>query len=150
MNIYFTQDKPPVTAEKLREIEQKIGCDLPGQYKEFLFRQNGGRPKPCRFRIQWNNQEWAGGWKEDEVHFFLSVHDGNLSNFLDYYDTFKGRIPNDTVPVAYDPGGNLVLLGVGTANHGRVFFWKQSEKADYRNVGFVADSFNEFIGSLFE
>jgi SMI1 / KNR4 family (SUKH-1)/Bacterial self-protective colicin-like immunity len=162
MPTHFTESKSPATPEMLHEIGQKIGCVLPEQYKAFLLAHNGGRPKPSYFKIQWNNQEWAERWDRDFIHFFLSVSSGKSGkhfDFLDYYETFKGRIPEDTIAIAYDEGRSLVLLGTGKGNHGKAFFWLGSEEPDeddeentasYCNVGFVADSFNEFMESLCE
>ena len=89
---------------------------------------------------------------------FLAINDERSSDFVSDYQTYKGRVPSDTVPIGYDPGGNLLLLGIGSRNYGQVFFWMQSyEKdgsepgeADYRNVGFVANSFDEFLDSLYD
>lgn len=155
MTIHLTESEPSATVDQLNEIERKVGCVLPQQYKEFLLAHNGGRPKPSCFKIQWNGQEWAEGWDADMIDFFLSVP----ADFLDYYDTHKGRVPDDTIPIAYDPGSNLILLGIGENNHGKVFFWMRSEEPDeddeenrgsYHNVGFVANSLNAFLESLFE
>ena len=149
----MTEVQPDATLEQLQKLEQVISRTLPDQYKAFLLRTNGGRPVPAYFRTQWHGQEWAKGWEVDQVDFFLSVNDSGSSDFLGDYETYKGRIPNDTVSIAYDPGGNLVLLGVGERNYGKVFVWMQgyeTEEADYSNVGLVANSFNEFLDSLYD
>ena len=113
-------------------------------------------PDPSWFRIQWSGQDWAEGWETGTVEYFLSIYDDPDANFLEYSDTFEDRIPKDTIAIAFDPGGNLILLGTDETNNGKVFFWMHSyetdedEETDYSNVGFIANSFNEFIDSLFE
>lgn len=147
---------PRLSEEDLRRLESKIECRLPQQYMNFLLQHNGGLPEPSWFKIQWRGQEWAEGWEADTVEYFLSIYDEPDANFLNYFETFEGRIPRDTIAIAFDPGGNLILLGTGDKNRGNVFFWMHSyetyedEEPDYSNVGFVANSLDEFISSLFD
>jgi len=155
MGLQISDAKRTPTADDLRNAERMIGRPLPEEYKRFLMEHNGGRPEPAEFKITWRGQDWADDWQTGMVHYFLALHDGELSNFFKYFRTYQGRIPEDTVPIAYDPGGNLVLLGVGDTNMGRVFFWVQDFEveegkiADYGNVGLVANRFNEFLDGLF-
>ncbi len=71
---------------------------------------------------------------------------------------YKKRIPSDTLPVASDDEGNLILLGIEGKNLGKVFFWSHNEEAGtplgkgrkpgYENVTLVAGSFDEFLAGL--
>ncbi len=68
-------------------------------------------------------------------------------------DTYRDRIPKDTLPIARDWGGNLFLLGLHGKNTGKVFRWMHEEEADgekatYDNVKLVADDFDQFVASL--
>ena len=143
---------------QLREAEQVIGVELPESYRTFLLTTKVGQPEADTFQVQWDGQEWAEGNEENVVAWFLAIYDGEHEDFLDYFDTFVGRIPEDTVPIARDPGGNLILIGTSKSNKGKVFFWQREfevdpsdgDSADYSNVGFVASSFDEFINSLKE
>ncbi len=154
--ISLSEIEPPVTSQQIQKVEQSIEHELPIQYKAFLLKNNGGRPKPAYFNIRWSDEQPVKGWNRDFIHFFLSINDSGSSDFLEYYETFKGRIPNDTVSIAYDQGGNQILLGIGSQNYGKVFLWMHSyeadeeEDVDYSNVGFVANSFDEFTDSLYE
>lgn len=156
MKFTSTYQDQPTTLEQIREAEKTIGVELPEEYKQYLLSHKGGHPDPDGFRVQWNGQDWAEGNEINSVAWMLAPYDGEDENFLDYYETHKGRIPDDTVPIARDPGSNLILLGTSGPNKGKVFFWQrdyeaepgQGEVADYSNVGFVANSFNEFINSL--
>ena len=42
----------PLSAEDVQAIEAQIGVRLPDDYKAFLLRHNGGRPRPNAFPIQ--------------------------------------------------------------------------------------------------
>lgn len=154
MTVTFHDTKRVATDEDLLRAEQEIGRRLPAEYKQHLRKFNGGQPEPAGFDIVWNGQDWTEGWETNSVHYFLAIYDGETSNFLDYYRDFSDRIPADTVPIAYDEGGNLILLGVEGKNEGKVFFWLQEYESDdepnYSNVGFVARNFEKFLNSLHE
>jgi hypothetical protein len=148
-------DSHPVVGEStIRGVEKVIGTTFPEAYRRFALRYNGGRPEPCEFDIAWEDQDWADGWSSDTVDWFVSYHPGGVTDFLDYYKTFKGRIPADMVPIAHDPGGNLILLAVDGPDRGKVFFWFRAEEVeegdepDRRNVGFVASDFDQFLRGL--
>lgn len=158
MKLKSTYQENLTTANQIQDAEKIIGVELPGEYKQYLLSHKGGHPDPDVFQVRWSGQDWAEGNEINSVAWFFSIYDGKNENFLDYYETHKGRIPNDTIAIARDPGSNLILLGILGHNKGKVFFWQREyevdpgsgKEADYSNVGFVADSFSEFINSLFE
>ncbi|HEY0004207.1 MAG TPA: SMI1/KNR4 family protein [Pyrinomonadaceae bacterium] len=157
MKFTSTYQEQPTTPEQIREAERRMGVELPEEYKQYLLSHQGGHPDPDVFRVKWSGQDWAKGSELNSVAWFLAPHDGKEENLLDYYETHRDRIPKDTIPIARDPGSNLVLLGISGPNRGKVFFWRReyeaapwgAQEADYSNVGFVANSFREFIDSLF-
>lgn len=146
------------TSDQIGDVEKIIGLGLPEEYRQYLLSHKGGHPDPDVFRVQWSGQDWADGNELNSVAWFFSIYDGKDENFLDYYETHKGRIPKDTIAIARDPGSNLILLGAVGPNKGKVFFWQREyevdpgsgKEADYSNVGFVANSLSDFISSLFE
>ena len=74
------------------------------------------------------------------------VEDNNIS--------FKGRIPKDTLAIASDPGDNLILMGVGDDNNGKIYFWVKDHEVEegdtpgYDNICLLANSLPEFLDSL--
>ncbi len=158
MNITMYDVGPKLNQEVLTEIEKKINHKLPKEYKEFMLQYNGGAAFPNAFKIQWSGQEGAEEDDEGQLAYIFSIHDGPNSNFLKNYITYNGRIPRDTIAIASDPCGNAILLGTGESNEGKVYFWdhnyeideEEEEEPDYRNVGLIANSFNEFIDSLYD
>lgn len=146
----IVKDEEKLTLEKLKAVEKIIGVTLPEEYRKFLLAHNGGSPRPQAFEYRCGDRPPRLG----AVAYFLAIYDGDAENFLDFYETFRGRIPPDTIPVARDPGGNLILLGTSGPNAGKVFFWikdeeaDEDEEADYSNVCFVAETFNKFLESL--
>lgn len=146
----------PLTAGQINQVEAQLGVTFPAEYRRFLLATNGGRPELDAFDVGWSNEQGCcNHWRTSLLSRFLAIHDGYKANFLEYnQETFKGRIPADTVAIAYDAGGNLIFLGVGERNNGKVFFWvkdQEGEEGDnpgYDNIGFLANSLPEFLDKL--
>ena len=60
------------------------------------------------------------------------------------------------VPIAHDPGGNLLLVSCEENSFGSIYFWDHENEIDYKNVSdnersnihFVANSIGEFLSKL--
>src|SRR5204862_6472027 len=70
-------------------------------------------------------------------------------------ENFAGRLPKDTLPIGHDACGNLWLLNVGPKYGGTVVFWDHGsfetfDETDFDSWPRVANSFQEFLGSLHE
>lgn len=133
------------------EMATRHDLTLPKDYERFLLERNGGR---CL----------SGGlFRDASTHEVIS----RVSTFLgiggpDYEDVevslrdLRGRIPDGALPIAYDDGGNLLLLdcGAGSSN-GRVGFLSL-EDADFDDppgpddLIVVADSFSRLLDQLDE
>ncbi len=156
--IQFKEEAQPFEAEELVELQRALEMtELPAGYRQFLFSTNGGRPTNefKWFRVE-NPEDFVEGFNGVMVDCFLSVKDNKhpTCEILETAKTFAGRIPSDTLPIADDPFGNLILLGVGERNFNEVFLWDHEAEGfeppgdEYHNVGKLADSFEEFIEGL--
>src|SRR5690349_3520323 len=103
----LTEEKP--NDSQLDEFEKKLGNSLPRFYREFPKHTNGGRPKSCKFSFTTKD----GMHENDVLHIFYALYSGKGENILRKIDIFKGRIPEDTLPIASDPFGNQILLRMG-------------------------------------
>ncbi len=153
MAVQINGSKKQLTPEEVEQAEQKLGYALPDAYKKFLLDHNGGRPQPADFKISWRGQPFAPGWRVSMVDFFLAIHDGESANLLDYVERFDGRIPPGMLPIARDPGGNLVLVGVSGDSAGKIFFWVHELEGEFGdrdavNLGSVAVRFDAFLDGL--
>ncbi len=91
------------------------------------------------------------------MHGLLSTRRGDDS-LDDEIECYQGRIPSDLFPIGYDTCGNLILIGDTGPNAGKIYFWDheceadpdEGEVPDYRNVHFIAESFDAFFASLHE
>ncbi|AGA28933.1 SMI1/KNR4 family protein [Singulisphaera acidiphila] len=132
--------------DDIRSLERRIGVDLPVDYRTFLAKENGGRPRPTAF-------EGPNG-DGSVVHFFFTL-DPNASHYRlhEKIDTYAGRIPEGLLPIACDDFGNLVLLDVGAKSVGAIYFWDHEEEnmdgdPFWDNISFISASFAEFVESL--
>ncbi|NJO18450.1 MAG: SMI1/KNR4 family protein [Thioploca sp.] len=145
------ESEKKLALHEIKEVEETLNIQLPEEYKRFLLLYNGGHPQPGKFKYICEDHQ-----NKSLVAWFLAIYEGKAENFLTFFKTYQGRIPQDTIAIARDPGGNLILLGINGKNRGKVFFWLQDfeveedEIPEYSNVCLIANSFDEFLNSLFE
>ena len=143
----------PLSKEAIQNAESALGVKFPNEYVQFLLKYNGGRPEPAGFDIEWRtNQPMSEDWRTSMLSWFLSIYDGDETNLLEYNKiSFSGRIPKETIAIADDCGGNLILLGVSGEYKDKIFFWVKDDEVEeggvpgFENVGFLANSFDEFL-----
>jgi len=80
---------------------------------------------------------------------------GEHSNLEKYLVTYSERIPKNLFPIAHDPGGNLIVIGLSGTEQNKVYFWDHEREADdyepdMSNVHLLANDFDEFLGLLHE
>ncbi len=134
------------TEPRIQELERSIGSELPSDYREFLAVYGGAtfsKPFEAPIAEPGHFDEYAcptaflGFYKPNSG----SAHALDVMDGVRYY---KNRVPKGYIPIAQAIGGNLILLGVETANRGKVLYWDH-ETSD---VFAVADSFSEFLSQL--
>ena len=138
---------PTPTGASVHELENRLGKELPDEYREFLLSTNGGVPqeqnlaKPSHIGIIVNG------------FFSLDLADNDLS--MDYaLTTWTGRYPDGYLPIARCKGSNLLLLDLRDASAGRVVYWDHEGEADDDepprddNLTDVADTFSELLTML--
>lgn len=148
MKFVMTEQGPPLDEKKIAAAEKKMGIKLPEDYRQFLLKNNGGRPDPANFPIRGLENNPFGG-----IHFFGGIGDNIESVNIDWsYKIFRGRIPKNLLPIASDPMGNLICLSLGVEDQGTVYYWDHDDEHSsptYRNVYFIASSFPPFLDSIY-
>jgi hypothetical protein len=141
-----------VTEEVLLLAEQKIGYPLPEGYREFL-QDYGG----FMFSVSCPVKDRRDGVEETDFSFSYSL---NLHSTAFTYDLLwkyqddvsAGVMATEILPIGGDDGGNQVCICMGGENLGKVYFWyhdKAGSPFDYSCLYLIADSFDEFMQSLF-
>jgi cell wall assembly regulator SMI1 len=139
-----------LTEFDISELEQKIEIKLPCEYRDFLLECNNGSPEPYCFPIENCPQCGKFGW----LHLFFGIDSMfETYNIENNYQVYKNRIPSDCLPIAMDPGGNIICLAISGPNAGYVWFGYhnfENPEADHSNCYKIANSFDEFINSFCE
>jgi hypothetical protein len=127
--------------EDVLEVNQ-----LPKCYSDFLMAFNGGYPEECLlFTFGSSSQE-----SDLNILFPLVGHEYG-ERLLNIIMTYKGRIPNELLPIGSDSGGNIICLTITGENREKVYLWdhsQESENMESRNLELIADSFECFIEKL--
>lgn len=155
--VNFFETEVPIDLSKIKAIENLIGLTLPDEYKQHLLKYNGGQCLPNCFKFTENNNETYSS-----IDWFLAIYDGehdNLENYITIYKIEERRLPQHIVPIAHDPGGNLICISCGENDYGHIYFWDHEkeisnttylETRKYNNLYHVASSLNKFFDNLIE
>ncbi|PGA65633.1 SMI1/KNR4 family protein [Bacillus pseudomycoides] len=132
-----------LSLEELEAFEEKHQLRLPKYYREFLLKYNGGYPKASMYKIS----DDAG---ESVLNIFYgigSMYD-NLDKIIDFFDDL---LDMGFIPIADDPGGNQICLGINEEYCEKIFHWAHDEEHDgIKNMYFLANNINEFLDYLYE
>lgn len=96
--------------EKVLDIEKQYEIILPIQYKNFLYKYNGGYTPKTKFKI---------GKVASDLRGFFGVGDVKLS--LNAVELEKW-IEENVFPVACDSFGNYIAIGLCNNNIGKIYF----------------------------
>lgn len=152
----FTQTAKQLNLSQIEEIEKLVGLNFPEEYKEHLLQHNGGQCMPNIFSFT-----EKGKITNSCVDWFLTIYDGEYDNLKNYIDTYKSddkRLPSHLLPIAHDPGGNLICISCGNDDSGSIYFWDHENEVDYSVMGdkdytnlyLIAKNLHEFIDKLKE
>src|SRR4051794_11646457 len=101
MSVTIERAESALSEERLAAVESYIGARFPDQYRQFLLRNNGGKPTPSGFRFNKGTRT-----SDSLVDWFLAIYDGEYDNFEAYFKTYRvdqARLPNNLIPIAHDP-----------------------------------------------
>lgn len=112
----------------LAQLESRVGKSLPQTYKDFLLRNNGGRPRPMYFPMRGVENNPVG-----QVLDFFGIDDPIESCRIDWnYEIYKNRIGRGMLPIATDGGGNLICLSLDATTFGAIFYWSHRQEISNR------------------
>jgi hypothetical protein len=147
-----------INLEDIANLEKKLNICFPEDYKQHLLKYNGGHPIKDGYPLI----EYIDNDPNDnsaDIAWFLAIYNGEHNNFLRDYNTFKiwqKRMPDELVSIGCGSGGDQICISVKGNNYGKVYFWnhdwecEEGEEPDYSNVHLIANSFTDFINSLYE
>ena len=134
-----------IDLEDIKQFESHNGVTLPEDYKSFLLKYNGGKPKHALEPTVKSDIQWIYGMVAEPYYASLFQH----------LDMFQGRLPSWYFPIANDSGGNLYLMSLYEENRGLIAFWDHENEAEegqadqyFENLTVVASSFTDFLNQL--
>ncbi len=139
----------PASPETIKTFEENHGINLPDDYRDFLQSQNGGRPEMTSRVFTFQKED--GSTSDSLVDWFSGLIESEEYSLEEDMDIYEDRIPKGMLPIACDPFGNLILLGVREQSTSGVWFWDHEiEPTGVTESGIykVAPSFGQFIESL--
>ena len=127
----------------LESFEQNQNITLPKDYRDFLLEYNGGYPNPGVYKI-------SDELGESILNIFYGI--GSMYDNLEKkFDIFDEILEIGFIPVADDPSGNQICIGINKEYFGQIFHWAHDEEHDeMENMYFLSNNFNEFLDSLYE
>jgi hypothetical protein len=135
-----------VSEERIAAFERMYGLALPGDYREFLKRHNGGRPRPRQFAIPDAHEEGLVDW-------FYGLDARESLNLEFWLQEYQSDLPPLFMVIGGDPGGNMILLACRGADGSGVYYWDHAhffDKSSHEeNTYLLANSFELFVASLF-
>jgi len=147
----------------IRNIENLKQCILPEDYKEFLLKYNGGSPNFDAFEIKDYFSDGRSSF--DSIRYFFGIcHDKKSImrgyDILNKIESSKNRIPIELLPIACDPLGNIVCIGIKGKYYKKIYFWDHENEAGsrdpfdntikpwWKNITIIASSFSDLLNSL--
>jgi ankyrin repeat protein len=145
---------PGLSEDALKELEQRLGTRLPGEYRAFLKRFNGGVPRPARFGIR-NDDDDEGAVRCEVTRFFaVGGAPSSLGEHVDLEATHERLadwdIPKRLLPIAAaedEYSGGLLCISLRTKDRGRIVYYPQNDSTDSTTYR-VAKSLSAFFGLL--
>ncbi|HDR6286682.1 TPA: SMI1/KNR4 family protein [Bacillus cereus] len=148
-----------VSAEYIDNVGKGIGYIFPSDYVECATNNNGSAVLPYKFEIDTITKAFGT---------LLSYDVDSREYIVKVYNQYISTLPNELVPFAFDPAGNLICFDY--KNHKEdpiVVFWEHegaweketlmesegitAEEAEERareNVYHIANNFTEFLNKL--
>lgn len=153
MTLELSRQGPSLTERNIQQFESTTSIRLPNGYRGFLLQHNSGAPEPESFFM---TRLATGEREEGCIGWLFGINTGNRNiEMEEVLRTYETRIPDNFLPIATDPGGNLICLSVYGDDLGMVYFWDheweldQGNVAGYENVAFIAQDFPAFLNALF-
>jgi hypothetical protein len=144
-----------LTQEDISALNKRLSLQIPDDYKVFLLKNNGGEPKEYAIKFNENQLEIGG----EELGYFYGL-ETKTENILDALDNLQHFLPENLIPIADTPGGNLFLLSVNKDTYGNVFYkdheiedsfeFSDSNKKLPESMLLVANSFSDFLTKLYD
>jgi len=139
-------------------LEETLKCYLPRDYLEMLLKYHLETTCLDSYPIIESRYEDGSAHDADGVTKFYSISRSTNDDYSIYQnlEIYRNRTPKEMLPIAEAPGSNLICLGIEGEYYGKVYYWDHNWESDddespaYDNIYLIANSFTDFINSLYK
>ncbi len=142
--INFVCNSAGLLPSDLNEIEKQYGFIFPQDVRRHYMLHNGGHPDKNRFSNE------SGNYIIDS---FIPIKVSTLrttptlETILQWLRVERKFLPDQFIPFADDPCGNLYCFSVAEKDFGAIF-WFEAERHERHRTNFLASSLDEFLSKL--
>ncbi|PSA93501.1 SMI1/KNR4 family protein [Bacillus atrophaeus] len=134
----------------MKAFENELNINLDEVYKEFVIRYGGStiQADNVLFPILEENLLASNNHLRLGLFYGFGVDDNDF-DAKSMTVTYEEQMPDWIIPIADGDGGNQVCLGVKGEAAGKIYFWDHELTNGVKDTFLVANSFSDFIQSLF-
>lgn len=103
--------------DKVIQFENDIDIKLPKQFKEFLYKYNGGKTPETSFRLNKVSSDLVCFYGLDETEKFCNFYR------VKKRDSFKEFLKEGYLLIGHNSFGDFILIGIREENNGKIFFY---------------------------
>ncbi|MFN2747229.1 SMI1/KNR4 family protein [Bacillus sp. z60-18] len=134
--------------KEIEEIEKSLSINLSDDYKEFLLKY--GECMIMEDNLVFPVLEDTPLSDEGvlPLGFFYGLED-NRYDIRNVRDIYFDQMPEWVLPIADAEGGDQICIGVKGEKKGKIYFWDHELRDRQQDLFLVANTFSDFIQSLF-
>ena len=121
----------------IESVEHRLQITLPEDYKQFVLKYDGGYPN--HFKVD---------GKVEIFNNLISLDENEYNNIYEILEDLQDRICDQLIPFAEDGFGNLLCFDY-SANKNIVFWDREKNYGDFKELPLVCFSFSSLIENLF-
>ena len=144
MGIEFDHLDPPASEKQIAQLQGEVRATLSEEFRDFLLRSNGGRPKRNEFAIK-------QVCNRSGIRLIYGIHPGEDGDLSREYKRFSEMGIDWLLPIGEDSFGNRIALAIRGDHAGAIYFWDHESfhlGARPKGVYLLADDFNQFLSML--
>jgi len=148
MAVGWDRPAPPAEEAAIARVERELGFELPADYREFLERQNGGKPEPNFYnqRVTVRYLYSAGPTDDEYVDDLVTEARRFWSDRMT--DPPEDPMDRSLLPIGENVFSNIICLRISGDERGAVYFRDHDIPESPEAYTRLTDSFSEFFEAL--
>lgn len=129
------------TEEEVQAVEQALGIRFPNDFRQIAIAHQGQIPRPSTFTVG----------KDASVfnYLFIFRDEPKHASILHHHQLDEEYVPTGVYSFAIDPGGNGICFDYRASKDAPSIVFSDAEQEGDEAITFLANSFTEFLDSLY-